>query len=341
MSDHTTDILIVGAGMAGASTAYHLKRLADVRVLIVEKETTAGVHSSGRNASFIRERAEEPELRQLMREGAEFLRGGSLAEYSQHGSVLIGWGSEDARRYCPVAHGKGLWCPRDGSADVAALLQSYLSGQKILFDTEVLGWTREGDRLRVRTHQGVIVCGLLVNAAGPWAGKLGGLPLTPKNRTIFVTPPMKWVDPKWPFVWDVHGGLYFRPESGGLLLSACDETPAEPGDYAEDPRMAENLAEKVMRSQPDLSEISIQRSWVGQRTFAQDRLFVIGFDPRETKLFHVAGLGGHGVTASYAVGRLAAETILGKADNRGAALDPARLLKACGEVGVLCGQGAE
>jgi D-arginine dehydrogenase len=326
MHEHTTDILIVGAGIAGASTAYHLKRLSDARVTLVEKETTPGVHSSGRNASFIRERTDETELRALMSEGAEFLRGGSLAEYIHHGSILIGWGDEDARRYCPVARGNGLWCPQDGSADVAALLQSYLAGQKILFDTEVLDWTREGEALRVRTNRGVITCGLLVNAAGPWAGKLGRLPLTPKNRTIFVTPPMKWVDPKWPFVWDVHGGLYFRPESGGLLLSPCDERPAEPGEYTDDPEITQQLAEKVTRLQPALSEIAIQRSWVGQRTFARDKLFVIGYDPRDVKLFHVAALGGHGVTSSYAVGRLAAEKILGQGNSRGAAFDPARLL---------------
>ena len=40
------------------------------------------------------------------------------------------------------------------------------------------------------------------------------------------------------------------------------------------------------------------------------RNFVIGFDPNEPRLFHVAGLGGHGVTASYAVGRHAAEAIM-------------------------------
>lgn len=321
------DIMIVGAGIAGASTAYHLARLSNPRVLMVEKETTPGVHSTGRNASFIRERTEERELRPLTLLGAEFLRAGDLAGYTAHGSVLIGWGDEDARRYCPVASGKGLWCPRDGSVDVAALLQGYLAGRTILFDTEVLEWARQRGRLAVHTNRGVITCDLLVNAAGPWAGRLGGLPLTPKKRHIFVTPPMEWVDPRWPFVWDVDGGVYFRPESGGLLLSPCDETPSEPGDYSEDPAAATLLAEKVASRQPDLRDISIQRSWAGHRTFAADRLFVVGFDPRDEKVFHVAGLGGHGVTASYAVGKLAAEIILGKASKDLAApFSPARLL---------------
>src|SRR5690606_23219434 len=99
-------------------------------------------------------------------------------------------------------------------------------------------------------------------------------------------------------VWHGREGLYFRPESGGLLMSVCEETQAEPGDYREDPARLEELAEKLERLQPGLADISIRTSWVGQRTFAPDRNFVIGFDPREAGLFHVCGLGGHGITSS-------------------------------------------
>ncbi len=146
------------------------------------------------------------------------------------------------------------------------------------------------------------------------------------NRHLFNTPPMGWVDPKWPFVWDVEGGIYFRPESGGLLLSACDEQAAEPGDYTENPDVLDNLAERFERLQPGLENLSILRSWVGQRTFAPDRLFVIGFDPRDDRLFHVAGLGGHGVTTSYAVGRIATEMILGKENEFSTLFSPSRLV---------------
>jgi len=327
MDAQAVDILIVGAGIAGASTAYHLAKRSALTVAIIEKEATPGAHSTGRNASFIREQTEEEKIRPLARQGAEFLRSGTLAEYAANGSVLIGWGQEDARKYCPVARGRGLWCPGDGIVDVAALLQSYLSGQRVILDTEVLDWRHEGERLSVRTSRGEMTCRTLVNAAGPWAGRLGKLPITPKKRHLFVTPPMAWVDPRWPFVWDAEGGVYFRPESGGLLLSACDESPSEPGDYSEAPAVAALLAERLARRQPDLKDISIQRSWAGHRTFAPDRLFVIGFDPRDERVFHVAGLGGHGVTTSYAVGTLAAEMILGKASkDLAAAFSPARLL---------------
>ncbi len=327
MQHAKTDILIVGAGLAGASTAYHLARTSDREVLIIDKEATPGEHSSGRNASYIREYMEEPALQALATEGAAVLRRGTLAEYRRCGALLMGLGEEDAGKYCRVARGRGRWCPDDGTADVAGLLQSYLTGRRVQCSTELLDWRREGDGLSVQTSQGPITCRLLVNAAGPWGGQVGNLPLTPMGRHLFATPPLDWADPNWPFVWDVKGGLYFRPESGGLLLSVCDEWAAAPGDYSTDPAVAELLAERVMRLQPGLSEITIQRSWVGQRTFAEDRKFVIGFDPRERRLFHVAGLGGHGVTTSYPVGKLAASLILGRSDPLAASFDPARLLR--------------
>ena len=179
--------------------------------------------------------------------------------------------------------------------------------------------------MRVRTDRGDFTTGVLVNAAGPWAGVLADLPLTPKNRHIFITPPMDSIQPDWPYVWDVDNGLYFRPESGGLLLCACDEAESAPGRYDEDPRVAARLAELVGRLQPGLGELQIMRTWVGQRTFAPDRRFVIGYDPRDERIFHVAGLGGNGVATSVAIGALAAEMLLDPRRQADKTFDPARL----------------
>ncbi len=313
MAATEADILIVGAGLAGAATAYHLARCSDRPVTIIEKETTPGEHSSGRNAAFIREYAEDQVTQPMTTEGAAFLRKNVLADYHKCGSVLLGLGDDDVAEHFPLAQGRGRWCPDDGTLDVAALLHAYLSGHDIRLDTEVLQWQRQGDVLHVRTNRETFTCSLLVNATGPWAGTFGNLPLTPMARHLFVTRPMNNIDPAWPFVWDLENGLYFRPESGGLLLGPCDETPTEPGDYTEDPAMLEDMGRKLLEFQPKLSNVSIMSGWVGQRTFAPDRRFVIGPDWREPALFHIAALGGHGVTGSYAVGKLAAELLLGEA----------------------------
>jgi D-arginine dehydrogenase len=50
MTDETFDILIIGAGIAGASAAAELARTH--RVAILEREEFAGYHSTGRSAAL-------------------------------------------------------------------------------------------------------------------------------------------------------------------------------------------------------------------------------------------------------------------------------------------------
>jgi glycine/D-amino acid oxidase-like deaminating enzyme len=75
--------------------------------------------------------------------------------------------------------------------------------------------------------------------------------------------------------------------------------------------MQEVLAEKIHRHIPALASVSISKGWAGFRTLTSDGRFVIGWDPDVEGFFWVAGLGGHGVTTSSAVGDLASELILG------------------------------
>jgi glycine/D-amino acid oxidase-like deaminating enzyme len=328
------DYIIIGAGLAGAATAYQLRQRGERRVIVLEREQVPGEHASGRNAAMIRSRIEDPVLQPLATEGAEILCRGEVADFRRVGSVLIGTddpaATSDVSRLVPPASGRGLFTPDDGVIDVAALLQFYLRDQDLRLATEVRGWQPTASGVQVETQQGVLSARVLVNAAGAWAGQLGDLDMRPLVRHLFVTRATAAIDPDWPFVWDVDAGLYFRPESGGLLLCACDETETAPGDYTERWDAFESLVDKVDRLQPGLRavthELSIEHRWAGQRTFALDRRLVIGYDRRVPVLFWVAGLGGHGVTASPAIGRLAADLLIaGPASAH--PLDPRRLLE--------------
>ena len=175
---------------------------------------------------------------------------------------------------------------------------------------------------------------VLVNASGAWANtvaKMAGateLPLHPCRRHLFVSPPLDWVDASWPFVWDVSHDIYFRPEGEGLLLCACDQQELPPGDPPVDEAVQELLAEKIQNYIPALSRVSISKGWAGFRTLSADGRFVIGWDPKVKGLFWVAGLGGHGVTTSSAVGALAAELISGGPDKRSDPFSPDRFISA-------------
>jgi len=112
------------------------------------------------------------------------------------------------------------------------------------------------------------------------------------------------------------------------MLSACDEPPHAPRTHDIDPAAAIDLADQLAAALPAVARLARQPLRACLRTWAPDRKFVIGPDPRLEGFFWVAGLGGAGVTAGLAVGELAAALLLGHgADPRArAAFDPARLI---------------
>lgn len=329
-----THVAIIGAGIAGAATAFHLRRLGVGPVILIEKESSPGQHASGRNAAILRERVNDPQLQPLMTGGANAIRCGRYCAFRQTGGMILGnpphhhESVAEVSSQFPQAVGRGTWCADDGVIDVAGLLETYLRGQNVLCDTTVTGWMfNSTSGLTILTRSGEINADIVVNAAGPWAGPMGRLPLRPLNRHLYVTPTIESVDRDWPYVWDDASGLYFRPESGGLLLCPCDESERKPGDYRVDHDVQNRLAILLAETQPKLADVRIRRVWTGQRTFAHDRRFVIGWDGRYRGVFHVAGLGGHGVSASYAVGELAADMIATGQDSVGdQPFDPDRLV---------------
>jgi len=91
-----------------------------------------------------------------------------------------------------------------------------------------------------------------------------------------------------------------------------------PGDPPVDDNVKEMLADKIDRFMPALNGVSISRGWAGLRTLTPDGRFVIGWDPQVENFFWVAGLGGHGMTTSAAVGELAAKLLMaGPTDDAG------------------------
>ena len=211
--------------------------------------------------------------------------------------------------------------PEDGAIDVHALLWGYLGHARrrcaeLRTGVEVRGVRVDAGHVSgVVTADGTIGARWVVNAAGAWAATIGTLagaapiPLVPHRRTIVVfdTP----LDVRgWPMVVSDDERLYFAPESGGLKLSPMDEEPMEPCDARPDDVVVAEGLERLARLAPALVPRAIRRKWSGLRTFAPDRVPVVGEDPRVRGFFWLAGQGGCGIETSPLLGRLAADLLV-------------------------------
>lgn len=368
----TADIVIVGAGFAGAATAFHLARRQAGRIVLLERERIPGQHASGKNAALAFTALDDPAEARLACEGLQFLHHppeGFCDEALIHpsGSLLVSNESESEGKFlsaCAAARALGLetevvsgddigtlvpplrpHLPRfgllnrsDGVVDIHALLQGYLGGARragaqILFDEAVREVVCERGRVRaVRTQRHEFATSCLVNAAGAWAGEIARLAgaevfrIEPRRRHLFLAHLDEPVEPGLPFVWHSDVDVYFRPEGHGLLFSPCDATPHPPAEPATDEAAKALLAEKIARAFPSLIGARIVTGWACLRTFSPDERFVIGPDPFVSGLFWVACLGGHGMTTSAAVGRLAADAITGQHNPLLESFTPARFL---------------
>lgn len=206
--------------------------------------------------------------------------------------------------------------------DVHALLQGFLanvraSGGSLVTRARVSSLTRQSNGWRVATAAGEFEAGVVVNAAGSWGGEIGRLAgardpgLSPMRRTaVLVAPPADVDVNTWPVVHNAGGGLYFKPESGKLMVSPADTTPSQPCDAQPD-EIDVAIALDRFQNFTNMPVGRIEHRWAGLRSFVADGLPVVGFDPVQSGFFWLVGQGGFGVQTSPAMGRVAASLVQG------------------------------
>lgn len=351
--DARFDIVIVGAGMAGASLAAGLGTAA--RVLVVEAEERPGYHSTGRSAAFWTESYGGPaiqplttvsgpvlsELGLLAPRGALTLgRAGQAAEveafartFRNAGVEVQLLGRDSIERLVPRLR-EGWTCgalePSTCDIDVAGLHQHYLA-QARKAGAEL--WCRAALATAERTAGGwaltlsdgrQVFAAILVNAAGAWADPVAGLAglgplgIMPYRRTVVQLAVSPAAPAHMPLVLDIAESFYFKPESGRMWLSPHDETPSQPCDAVPeeiDVALAVDRFEQVVTWPIE----RLEHRWAGLRSFAPDRLPVYGFAPQDPAFFWFAGQGGFGIQTAPAAADLAVRLLLGKG---GGAIDP-------------------
>jgi D-arginine dehydrogenase len=341
------DVVVIGAGMAGASIAAHLAETS--RVGLLEMEEQPGYHSTGRSAAIFSESYGNGVIRDLTRASRGFfdapppgfteaplLKLRRVLHTARNQADLDAYLEitppderemktiDEARALVPVIRPEGLvgavLSLRPSDIDVHALHQGYLrrfkaSGGLLLLDSPVVGLERIGARWRVETRSRRLRTSMVVNAAGAWAGRVAAMAgaveigLQPLKRTAILLDPPPGVDvDRWPMLKDAGEQYYLKPDAGKLLLSPCDEELSAPGDAQAD-EMTIAIAVDRIEQATTLEVRRVPHRWAGLRSFVADRSPVVGFDPLQPDFFWLAALGGCGIQTAPALSRLAANLL--------------------------------
>jgi D-arginine dehydrogenase len=210
MTDGKFDVLVIGAGIAGATAAALLAR--DRSVALLERESQPGYHSTGRSAALFSETYGNAVVRALSRASRAFLFAPpeGFTEYPlvrRRGTLHIAREDQLERLETFLAlpdvatHSRAvdaletlLLCPllRPGYAaaaihepfasdvDVHALHQGYLrmaraAGSALIVDAAVTDLDCKHGNWIARTSAGTFEAPVVVNAAGAWADELAEL----------------------------------------------------------------------------------------------------------------------------------------------------------------------
>ncbi len=240
----------------------------------------------------------------------------------------------EAQRLFPPMSTDGVlgaaYLPSDGYIDPSQLTFALAEGARrggaeIYQHTRVTGISVDRGRVTgVVTDKGSIEAEVVVNAGGMFAKELGALagvnvPLVPMAHEYLVTKPAG-LPLEMPTMRDPSLLVYFRPESGGLIMGGYERHPAPwsldgiPPDFngkllAEDWPRFEELMENAIVRVPALEEMEVVRLINGPEAFTPDGEFILG--PTEVRgLWMAAGFCAHGLAGAGGMGQLVAEWIV-------------------------------
>ena len=240
----------------------------------------------------------------------------------------------DAQGLFPPMSTEGVlgagYLPTDGYIDPSQLTFALAEGARrrgaeIYTNTRVTAIAVDRNRVTgVVTDQGEIQAEIVVDAGGIFAGEIGRLagvnvPVVPMAHEYLITKPHE-VPLDVPTMRDPSLLVYFRGESGGLVMGGYERHPAPwaldgiPADFngkllAEDWPRFEELMEGALVRVPELGDAEVIKLINGPEAFTPDGEFILG--PSDVRGFWVAaGFCAHGLAGAGGMGQLLAEWIV-------------------------------
>jgi sarcosine oxidase subunit beta len=174
----------------------------------------------------------------------------------------------------------------------------------------------------VTTSEGQVTTSVVVNAAGPWAARVGALAgieydlaLSREHEVVVELPPgFKPV----PIVSDPGQSLYFRPHHDNLMLVGegypKDQEPCDPDTYNDraDEANIQRMLERLRRRVPRMVEPPHAGDYAGVYSITQDWYPIVGAEPTVQGYFAAVGGSGHSFKIGPPIGEALAAVIGGR-----------------------------
>lgn len=360
-------IIVIGAGAAGMTAALRAAELGCDRVTVLERNHLAS-GSSGLSAGVYNINATDRlnvEIRIRTRALLDNLERENGMHLARIGHLRIGRNERHAKLFEDVIAIQtelgvepstvldpdqirslvpdlrlddvvvGLWNPRDGHMDGPLLCgivgeRCEAMGVKLLPKHPVTAWRKDAGQHVLTTPEGEFKADAVINAAGPWAEKVGEmleapLPLVNQVHDVVKVKLPEGVDYTVPMVQEYIPGddvaIYFRQDGPDSLICGehtysvvQDLGSADADDYRKTIpwEVWESVAKRVS-SRLEIKKMGFEPGWTGLYPISADGDFIIGPYEHDSSIIAAGGLGGNGLTSGTTLGRVAAEwAVLGE-----------------------------
>jgi sarcosine oxidase subunit beta len=347
-------VLILGAGVLGASVAYHLARRGVRDVVVIDRAPELGGGSTAKATGGFRAQFDnETEVRLSLLSREKLLafdqEVGVDSGYRQHGYLFLACSdteletlrtAQTVQHACGVAEARMIsaaearelspaiaddtiagaaFCPTDGFLRPMNILRGYAAaaqrlGVRVELGVEHLGFRCEGDRVVAARTSRGELTADLFINA---MGAWSGAPVVPVRRNVAATAATDVLPESTPMTIWCGDWYHFRARDGRVLLLWPDDPPVD--DWLE------QVQTKTRTRVPRLASLPIVETWSGMYEMTPDGKAIVGRSPSLENVYLATGCSGHGVMHAPAIGQLVAELVVdGKASLDIAALSPAR-----------------
>ena len=359
MGLETADVVVIGAGINGAATAYNLVKRGMKDVILLEKQLIAS-GGTGRSAAIVRQHYSSDELVRMVRRSVDVFTHFDDEIGGECGFVNTGWAflvpdyvsdgfsanlergqrlGVDVREVSTAelneieprvelsdVH-RCAYEPDSGYADPRATTHAYvqrfieLGGRLIQLNAAHGLMMSDGKVTGVKTEDGDIAAPIVVNAAGPWAGRVASwagveLPLeVTREEEIIFDVGNAGGPPRLCFS-DMAKAIYYRPDGSTRMLAGRgypkDYEKVEPDGYNQevDNDFIEETTVRLKLRWPSFDSILAINSYTGLYDVTPDWHPVLGRVDGIDGFYLCAGFSGHGFKIGPAIGELMAEEII-------------------------------